>query len=342
MDILSELNLEQKKAVEAISGPVLIIAGPGSGKTRVITHRIAYLIRVCGINAHRIMAVTFTNKAAKEMVSRLNTLVSSSVKDLTIGTFHAICVRILRQDGENIGVGKGFVIYDREDQLSLIKKCFEALKMDPKQNSAATVLSVISNAKSQILTPDAYMQHSGSYFEEVVGRVYEKYQQMLEQSNALDFDDLLMKTVRLFNKHPEILEKYQKRYLHVMVDEFQDTNLVQYKLVTMLAGGYRNICVVGDPDQSIYSWRSADVRNILYFEKDYPEAKVIMLEQNYRSTKNILETASCVISANKQRKKTELWTKNEQGGQVEIIETFTQQEEAQFVVKEVERLLKCG
>ncbi len=342
MDILSELNPEQKKAVEAINGPVLIIAGPGSGKTRVITQRIAYLIRVCGVSPYRIMAVTFTNKAAKEMVSRLNTIASGSVKDLTIGTFHSICVRILRQDGESIGVDKGFVIYNRDDQLSLIKKCFEALQLDPKQYSASTMLSNISNAKSQVLTPEAFSQHSGSYFEEIVGRVYEKYQQMLEKSNALDFDDLLMKTVRLFKKHPDILEKYQKRYLHVMVDEFQDTNLVQYQLVKMLSDGYKNICVVGDPDQSIYSWRSADVRNILDFEKDFPNAEVVMLEQNYRSTKSILETASSVIFANKQRKKTELWTDNEQGGKIEVVETFTQQEEAQFVVKEVEKLLKKG
>ncbi len=342
MDILSALNPEQRKAVEAINGPVLIIAGPGSGKTRVITHRIAYLIRVCGVSPHRIMAVTFTNKAAKEMVMRLNNLVSASVKDLTIGTFHAICVRILRQDGAAIGVEKDFVIYDNDDQLSLIKKCFESLNLDPKQYSASTILSHISNAKSRMLNTEMYIQQGGSYFEEVVGRVYEKYQQMLEKSNALDFDDLLIKTVKLFKKHPEILEKYRSRYLHIMVDEFQDTNLVQYQFVKLLAGGYRNICVVGDPDQSIYSWRSADVRNILDFEKDFPDAKTVMLEQNYRSTKNILATASSVISSNSQRKKTELWTDNEAGGKIEIIETFTQQEEAQFVVREVERLLKTG
>ena len=342
MDILSSLNPEQRKAVEAINGPVLIIAGPGSGKTRVITHRIAYLIRVCGVSPYRIMAVTFTNKAAREMVNRLNTLVSSSVKDLTMGTFHAICVRILRQEGAVIGVEKSFVIYDNDDQIRLIKKCFEALNLDPKQYVASAILSHISNAKSQMLTPEAYIQQGGSYFEEIVGRVYEKYQQMLEKSNALDFDDLLMKTVKLFKKHPDVLEKYRSRYLHVMVDEFQDTNQVQYQLVKLLAGGYRNICVVGDPDQSIYSWRSADVRNILDFEKDFPDAKVVMLEQNYRSTKNILTTASCVISPNSQRKKTELWTDNEPGGKIEIIETFTQQEEAQFVVREVERLLKTG
>jgi DNA helicase-2/ATP-dependent DNA helicase PcrA len=342
MDILSALNPEQRKAVEAINGPVLIIAGPGSGKTRVITHRIAYLVRVCGVSSHRIMAVTFTNKAAKEMVTRLNNLVSASVKDLTIGTFHAICVRILRQDGAAIGVEKDFVIYDNDDQLSLIKKCFESLNLDPKQYSASTVLSHISNAKSRMLTPDMYIQQGGSYFEEVVGRVYEKYQQMLEKSNALDFDDLLMKTVKLFKKHQDVLEKYRSRYLHIMVDEFQDTNQVQYQMVKLLAGGYRNICVVGDPDQSIYSWRSADVRNILDFEKDFPDAKVVMLEQNYRSTKNILATASSVISSNSQRKKTELWTDNESGCKIEVIETFTQQEEAQFVVREVERLLKTG
>jgi DNA helicase-2/ATP-dependent DNA helicase PcrA len=340
MDILSALNPEQRKAVETINGPVLIIAGPGSGKTRVITHRIAYLIRVCGVSPHRIMAVTFTNKAAKEMVLRLNNLVSASVKDLTIGTFHAICVRILRQDGAAIGIEKDFVIYDNDDQLSLIKKCFESLNLDPKQYSASTVLSHISNAKSRMMTAEMYIQQGGSYFEEVVGRVYEKYQQMLEKSNALDFDDLLMKTVILFKKHPQILEKYRSRYLHIMVDEFQDTNLVQYQFVKLLAGGYRNICVVGDPDQSIYSWRSADVRNILDFEKDFPDAKVVLLEQNYRSTKNILATASSVISTNSQRKKTELWTDNEAGGKIEVIETFTQQEEAQFVVKEVERLLR--
>ena len=342
MDILSALNPEQKQAVEAINGPVLIIAGPGSGKTRVITHRIAYLVRVCGVSPHRIMAVTFTNKAAKEMVTRLNNLVSASVKSLTIGTFHAICVRILRQDGAVIGVEKDFVIYDNDDQLSLIKKCFESLNLDPKQYSASTVLSHISNAKSRMLTPDIYIQQGGSYFEEVVGRVYEKYQQMLEKSNALDFDDLLMKTVKLFKKHPDVLEKYRSRYLHIMVDEFQDTNQVQYQMVKLLAGGYRNICVVGDPDQSIYSWRSADVRNILDFEKDFPDAKVVMLKQNYRSTKNILATASSVISANSQRKKTELWTDNEPGDKIEVIETFTQQEEAQFVVREVERLLRTG
>ena len=342
MDILAELNPAQRKAAEAIDGPLLILAGPGSGKTRVITHRIAYLVKVCGVSPRRIMAVTFTNKAAREMQERLKKLAAGAVKEITMGTFHAICVRILRQDGRAIGVQPGFVIYDRDDQLSLVKRCLKEMGLDPKQHAPAAVLSAISNAKSQVTTPPQYSQRARGYFEETVARIYETYQQSLQQNNAVDFDDLLMKTVQLFESHPEILEKYQQRYLHIMVDEFQDTNLVQYRLVEQLAGAYRNICVVGDPDQSIYSWRSADMRNILNFEKDYPEAKVILLEQNYRSTKTILQTASGIISANKQRKPTELWTENEQGEMISIVETYNQQEEAQFIVREVERLLEKG
>lgn len=342
MDILAALNPAQREAAEAISGPVLILAGPGSGKTRVITHRIAYLIKVCGISPRGIMAVTFTNKAAREMEERLNKLISGSVKELTMGTFHAICARILRREGRAIGVDPRFVIYDREDQLSLVKRAIKEEGFDPKQSVPAAILSHISSAKSRIVTPQIYIQSTTSKFEKTVGQVYEKYQQMLEQNNALDFDDLLMKVVQLFDSQPEILERYRKRYLHIMVDEFQDTNLVQYKLVKQLAGGYRNVCVVGDPDQSIYSWRSADIRNILSFEEDYPEAKVVMLEQNYRSTGAILETASNIISANKGRKQTQLWTKNEQGELITIVETYTQQEEAQYVVNEIERLLGQG
>ncbi|MDD4874503.1 MAG: UvrD-helicase domain-containing protein, partial [Dehalococcoidales bacterium] len=277
MDILKSLNPAQRKAAEAINGPLLILAGPGSGKTRVITHRIAYLIKVCGVSPRRIMAVTFTNKAAREMEARLGSLASGAVREMTIGTFHAICVRILRQDGRAIGIDPGFVIYDREDQLSLVKSSIKELGLDPKQHSPASVLSAISSAKSQVITAEEYNQHAASYFEGIVGRVYEKYQQMLKQNNALDFDDLLMKAVQLFDSQPEILKKYQERYLHIMVDEFQDTNLVQYRLVKQLAGKHRNICVVGDPDQSIYSWRSADMRNILNFEEDYPDAEVVQL-----------------------------------------------------------------
>ncbi|MCL0094864.1 UvrD-helicase domain-containing protein [Dehalococcoidales bacterium] len=342
MDILAELNLAQREAVEATQGPVLVLAGPGSGKTRVIAHRVAYLIRVCRVNPHRIMAVTFTNKAAREMEERLNRLVSGSVKDLTLGTFHAICARILRQNGKAIGIDPRFVIYDEEDQLSLIKRSIQEVGLDPKQHEPRAIVSAISAAKSRLLTPHHYIQHSGSYFEEVVGRVYERYQQLLTESSALDFDDLLMKAVQLFKASPEILSRYQKRYLHLLVDEFQDTNLTQYELIKQLGGKYRNICVVGDPDQSIYSWRFADLRNILSFEKDYPEAKLVLLEQNYRSTKKILETASYLISANQQRKPKQLWTNNELGELTTVVETYTEQEEAQFVVSEVERLVGQG
>ena len=342
MDILAELNPAQREAVETISGPVLILAGPGSGKTRVITHRVAYLIKVCGVNPRRIMAVTFTNKAAREMEERLHRLVSGSVNDLTIGTFHAICARILRRDGKAISVDPRFVIYDDEDQMSLIKRSLQGVGLDPKQYAPRAIQSAISAAKSRLLTPADYLQRSRSYFDEVVQRVYERYQQLLKESNALDFDDLLMKVVHLFRQSPETLSRYQSRYLHLQVDEFQDTNLVQYELVKQLAGKFRNICAVGDPDQSIYSWRFADLRNILNFEKDYPEAKVILLEQNYRSTKLILETASHIISANQQRKPKELWTDNEPGVPITVVETYTEQEEAQFVVNEVEQLVSQG
>jgi DNA helicase-2/ATP-dependent DNA helicase PcrA len=343
MDILTELNPAQRKAVEAIEGPVLILAGPGSGKTKVITHRVAYLIKVCGVSPHRIMAVTFTNKAAREMVERLNRLIGERmVGDLTIGTFHAICARILRRDGRAINIDPRFVIYDDEDQLSLLKRVIQEVGLDPKQYAPRAIASAISAAKSTMIAPADYARRTRSYFEEVVGRVYERYQELLTESNALDFDDLLMKAVQLFRNSPETLSKYQSRYLHILVDEFQDTNLVQYELIRQLGGERHNICVVGDPDQSIYSWRFADLRNILSFEKDYPEAKVVLLEQNYRSTQLILETASNVISANQQRKPKKLWTENEPGELTNIIETYTEQEEAQFVVSEIERLVEGG
>jgi DNA helicase II / ATP-dependent DNA helicase PcrA len=342
MDILAGLNPAQKAAVEAIEGPVLILAGPGSGKTRVITHRVAYLVKTCGINPHRIMAVTFTNKAAREMVERLKNLASSAVNDLTIGTFHAICARILRRDGRSIGVEPGFVIYDDEDQLNLIKRALQELNLDPKKFVPKAILTAISASKSRMLSPQDTVHGSRSYFDEVVGRVYERYQQLLDECHALDFDDLLMRTVALFRNHPDILKKYQERYIHIMVDEFQDTNLTQYELVKQIAGKYRNICVVGDPDQSIYSWRFADLRNILNFEKDFPDSKVVYLDQNYRSTRYILDTASHVIQANQQRKNKVLWTENETGELTNIIETYTEQEEAQFVVKEIERLADTG
>jgi DNA helicase-2/ATP-dependent DNA helicase PcrA len=342
MDILAGLNPAQRQAVEAIDGPVLILAGPGSGKTRVITHRIAYLVRTCRVNPRRIIAVTFTNKAAREMEARLKQLVSTAVDQLTMGTFHAICARILRIDGKVMGIDPKYVIYDDDDQMALIKRAFEQLQLDPKQYNPSAVSGAISRAKSKLISPQEYMKRNRSYFEEITSRVYERYQQLLAESKALDFDDLLLKTVELFKKHPEVLTRYQDRYLHVMVDEFQDTNPVQYELVKLISGKYKNICVVGDPDQSIYSWRSADLRNILSYEHDFPDAKVIYLEQNYRSTQTILETASHVISANLKRKPVKLWTENAKGERIDIVETFTEQEEAQFVAREVEKLVSRG
>jgi len=342
MDILDGLNAAQREAVETISGPLLILAGPGSGKTRVITHRIAYLVKVCGVSPHSIMAVTFTNKAARAMEERLKQLIPGSAGGLTMGTFHAICARILRRDGQAIGVAPRFVIYDSDDQISLIKRSMQEVGLDPKQYAPRAIASAIGAAKSRTTAPDAYIQQGHSYFEEVVGRIYERYQKALAESSALDFDDLLMKAVQLFRSNPEVLSRYQKRYQHLLVDEFQDTNVVQYELVKLLAGGHDNICVVGDPDQSIYSWRFADLRNILSFEKDYPEAKVILLEQNYRSTQKILETASTIIKSNQRRKPKELWTENDPGEPISVIETYTEQEEAQFVVSEVERLVEQG
>ncbi|MEE8620315.1 MAG: DNA helicase PcrA [Dehalococcoidia bacterium] len=339
MDILAALNPAQREAVEAIEGPVLILAGPGSGKTKVITHRVAYLIKSCGVSPNNIIAVTFTNKAAREMKDRLEQLLGQAAEALTLGTFHAICARILRREGKAIGLSSSFVIYDEEDQLSLIKQALEELNLDPKQYAPKALRSAISAAKSRLVNPEDYAKRVNSYFEEIVHRVYQVYQQLLSHGQAVDFDDLLMRTVQLFQHHPQILKKYQSKYVHILVDEFQDTNVVQYMLMKNLAGEYRNLCVVGDPDQSIYSWRFADLHNILSFEKDYPEAKVVFLEQNYRSTKTILEVASDIISANLQRKPKKLWTENEDGASVTVIESYNAEEEAQSVVNEIEKLV---
>jgi DNA helicase-2/ATP-dependent DNA helicase PcrA len=339
MDILATLNPAQREAVEAIEGPVLILAGPGSGKTRVITHRVAHLVKLCGVSPHHIMAVTFTNKAAREMRERLEQLLGQAVEALTLGTFHAICARILRREGKAIGLDASFVIYDEEDQLSLIKQALEELNLDPKQYAPRALHSAISSAKSRLIGPEGYAQWVNSYFEEIVSRIYQRYQELLSHGQAVDFDDLLMRTVQLFREHPQIISRYQSKYVHILVDEFQDTNIAQYMLMKQLAGKYRNLCVVGDPDQSIYSWRFADLRNILSFEKDYPEAKVVFLEQNYRSTKTILEVASDIISANVQRKPKKLWTENEDGASVTVIESYNAEEEAQSVVNEIEKLI---
>jgi len=342
MDILGPLNPAQREAVQVEGGPLLILAGPGSGKTRVIAHRIAYLVAERGVHPYRMLAVTFTNKAAREMRDRVVALLGEPALSITMGTFHAVCARFLRVDGEKIGIGRGFVIYDEADQVALIRRAMTGLELDQKRFQPRALLSVISRAKSELAGPAAYAQGVRSYFEEVVSRVYERYQALLGECNALDFDDLLMRTVVLFRESEDVLRRYQERYLHVLIDEFQDTNVAQYVLARQLAGGHGNICVVGDPDQSIYSWRSADLRNILNFERDYPGARVVLLEQNYRSTQTILDSAHSVISVNPQRKEKKLWTDKGQGSPVISYEAYDEEEEAALVALEVRSLLSDG
>ena len=342
MDILGPLNPAQREAVQVEDGPLLILAGPGSGKTRVIAHRIAYLVAERGVHPYRILAVTFTNKAAREMRDRVVALLGEPALSITMGTFHAVCARFLRVDGEKTGIGRGFAIYDEADQLALVRRAMTGLELDQKRFQPRAILSVISRAKSELAGPDAYAQGVRSYFEEVVARVYERYQALLGECNALDFDDLLMRTVVLFRECEDVLQRYQERYLHVLIDEFQDTNVAQYVLARQLAGGHGNICVVGDPDQSIYSWRSADLRNILNFERDYPGARVVFLEQNYRSTQTILDSAHAVISLNPQRKEKKLWTEKGQGSPVMAYEAYDEEEEAALVTLEVRSLLSDG
>jgi DNA helicase-2/ATP-dependent DNA helicase PcrA len=341
MDILAGLNPAQREAVQTVGGPLLILAGPGSGKTRVIAHRIAYLIAHERVHPRRILAVTFTNKAAREMRDRIFALVGPDVAhDITLGTFHAVCSRILRVDGERIGVPRSFAIYDQGDQLAVARQVFQELGIDPRRTPPRAVLSVISRAKSELATPESYAHLVHDYFQEIVSRVYKRYQEMLVENSALDFDDLLMQTVHLFREATDVLDKYAQRYLHIHIDEFQDTNIAQYVLARQLAGGHGNICVVGDPDQSIYTWRAADLRNILNFERDFPNARVVYLEQNYRSTQNILDSASHVISVNQQRKEKSLWTENERGLPIVVHEAYNEEEEAAFVADEVQTLMK--
>jgi DNA helicase-2/ATP-dependent DNA helicase PcrA len=334
-ELLAGLNPRQREAVTAVEGPLLILAGPGSGKTRVITHRIAYLIAECGIRPWRILAVTFTNKAAREMRERVEALLGDATRDITLGTFHAICARILRVDGAAIGLDRGFTIYDDGDQLNLIKRVCAAINVDQKRSNPRAVLSAISKAKNDLLGPEEYQRGVSDYFQEIVARVYRRYQEQLEIEHAVDFDDLLLRTIDLFETSPAVLEKYQQRYLHVLVDEFQDTNVAQYILARQIGRGHGNICVVGDPDQSIYSWRSADVRNLLNFERDFPATKVVLLEQNYRSTQTILDAAQAVIAAAEARREKGLWTENERGLPVTVYEAADDEDEAAYVVREI-------
>ena len=342
-NLLEGLNPAQKQAVEHVEGPLLIIAGPGSGKTRVIVQRVAYLVRTCGVSPRRICVVTFTNKAAKELRDRLGRLLGGGVAEqVTAGTFHSICSRILRIDGEAIGLDKDFTIYDRDDQLGVLKKAFQRANIEPKKFSPSAVLSAISGAKAQLLSIEGFRAKAGSYFDEVVLRAYEEYQGFLYANQAVDFDDLLMRTTQLFRDHSEVLERYQERYLHLMVDEFQDTNIAQYTLAKQIAGKWRNFAVVGDPDQSIYGWRHADIRNILNFQTDFPDAETVLLEENYRSTANILSAASEVISGNQKRVEKRLVSTISGDSPVWVYEAYDEEEEAAWVVEEVDRLRKKG
>jgi ATP-dependent DNA helicase UvrD/PcrA len=341
VDILAQLNPAQRKAVEIIEGPVLVLAGPGSGKTRVLTYRVAYLIKEVNLSPHNILAVTFTNKAAREMRERLAVLVGTEkLRDLTIGTFHATCARFLRRDGGRVGLGSGFVIFDDDDQSALVKQVLRELNLNDKVYRPGAVRGAISRAKNELIGPDEYAPPS--YWHEAVRRVYQRYQQLLLDNNAVDFDDLLNHTVRLFRDNADVLARYQRRYVYLHVDEFQDTNVAQYLIVKLLSGKYRNIFCVGDEDQSIYAWRGADYRNVQRFREDFPEAKLILLEQNYRSTQTILDVAQAVIRHNPTRTDKKLWTENPRGIPIEIFEAYNEQEEAQFVVDEITRLVAQG
>ncbi|MEX2245815.1 MAG: UvrD-helicase domain-containing protein [Dehalococcoidia bacterium] len=340
--ILEGLNPPQREAVTAIAGPVLILAGPGSGKTRVIAHRIAYLVDVVGVAPWRVLAVTFTNKAAREMRDRVTAHLGERAHDLVLGTFHAICARFLRAEGQRIGLDRSFNIFDDADQMTLMKRVTESLGIDTRRFNERALLATISRAKSELVSAETYAGATGNYFEEVVSRAYGQYQSALAANNAVDFDDLILKMVELVRDHEEPREKYQERFLHVLVDEFQDTNVAQYQLAKLLAAKHPNICVVGDPDQSIYSWRSADIRNILNFERDFPGARIVLLEQNYRSTQTILDAAHAVIAGNKQRKEKALWTERDSGEPIVMYEAYDEEEEADFVASQTAALTQDG
>ncbi|MCT4542370.1 MAG: DNA helicase PcrA [Vallitalea sp.] len=329
------LNPMQKKAVLHTEGPLLILAGAGSGKTRVLTHRIAYLIEEEHVSPWNILAITFTNKAAKEMRERVDNLIGSGSEDIWVSTFHSTCVRILRRHIDKIGYDRYFTIYDTDDQKKLIRECMKQLNIDPKQFKEKSILGSISSAKDKLLSPKQFEKQAYDYRDQVVSKVYTMYQERLKKNNALDFDDLLVKTVELFKLCPDVLSYYQEKFKYIMVDEYQDTNHVQYIFVGLLASKYRNLCVVGDDDQSIYRFRGADIKNILDFEKDFSNAMVIKLEQNYRSTKNILDAANQVISNNYSRKNKTLFTDNEEGDLINYRHLQNEHAEAEFIASEI-------
>jgi len=333
------LNDAQRKAVELPGGALMILAGPGSGKTRVIAHRIAYLVDTLDVAPWRILAVTFTNKAAKEMRERVDGLLGDAARDLSMGTFHSICARILRRDGQEIGLPNDFAIYDSDDQMALVRSIESQLQIDPKRFAPRAVLSAISSAKNERKDAEEYQRQIGSYFEEIVSRVYQKYQEGLARNGAVDFDDLLGKTLELFEQVDTVRQRYAERYLHTLVDEFQDTNLVQYQLARQFASVHGNITAVGDPDQSIYSWRAADIRNLQHFERDFEGAEVVLLEQNYRSTGHILSAAHAVIDRAEGRPEKHLWTRNPDGELIVKYEAPYSDDEGQFIAGEVKRLM---
>jgi DNA helicase-2/ATP-dependent DNA helicase PcrA len=339
--LLQGLNEAQAGAVQAPDGPVLVLAGPGSGKTRVLTHRVAYLIGERGISPYSILAVTFTNKAAREMIARLGMLIGDDCQRLTIGTFHAACVRILRREAAHLGLDSSFLIYDSDDQRRLITQALKELDLDSKQYRPTSVHAAISRAKNDLIPPESYQPPT--YWHEAVARAYERYNALLTERNALDFDDLLLKAEQLFREHADVRERYQRRYRHILVDEFQDTNRAQYELLKHLVEEHAgSIYVVGDEDQSIYSWRGADFRNVLRFRQDYMQAQVYLLEQNYRSTGNILKAARQVIARNVLRHDKTLWTQNPDGERLQLFEAYDEREEAEYVVQEALRLVAQG
>ena len=343
MSIYDTLNEPQREAVRHTDGPLLILAGAGSGKTRVLTHRIAYLIEELGVNPWNILAITFTNKAAGEMRQRVDNLVGFGSESIWVSTFHSMCVRILRRFIDRLGYDSRFTIYDTDDQKTLMKAVCKKVDIDTKQFKERMLLSVISSAKNEMILPEEFELNAGGDFAQLkIAKVYREYEAQLKANNALDFDDLLVKTVQLLQTQPDVRENYQERFRYIMVDEYQDTNTVQFKLVSLLAGKYRNLCVVGDDDQSIYKFRGANIRNILDFEKEYPDAKVIKLEQNYRSTGNILNAANGVISNNKGRKDKTLWTANGEGEKISLRQFDTAYDEAEFIAEDIKKEVRDG
>ena len=339
--LLNGMNDRQAEAVQTTEGPLLIMAGAGSGKTRVLTHRIAYLIDEKMVNPWNILAITFTNKAAREMRERAEEL-KTKAQDCLITTFHSMCIRILRREADHIGYNRNFTIVDPGEQRTLMKRILKNLNLDPKNWNERAILGTISNAKNDLIDEVAYANLADDLNTKIVAKCYMAYQKELRQSEAMDFDDLIMLTFRLFDQKSDVLTYYQQRYQYIHVDEYQDTNHAQYQLVKLLASRFKNICVVGDADQSIYGWRGADMQNILDFEKDYPEAKVVLLEENYRSTKTILQAANEVIRNNRNRRPKNLWTQNEDGEEIVYYRANDEQDEALFVARTIDQLSREG